>query len=91
MKMVSTEWKDLQAYEKGALIVESTCSVCVILLISLQMAGIYEVSMHLLEPFLGIFMLAQGILKWKRNRKIALLSIGMFLFIVLLILLEGLG
>ncbi len=66
-------------------------SVVVIVLAALQLLDIWEDSINVYEPLIGVVLLLQAILFWNKNRKIAIfqLSAAVFIFacaIVILVL-----
>ena len=50
-------------------------SAAVIVLAALQLLGIWENSINVYEPLVGVVLLLQAILFWKKNRKIAVLQL----------------
>ena len=49
--------------------------VAVIVLAALQLLGIWENSINVYEPLIGVVLLLQAKLFWKKNRKIAIISL----------------
>ena len=50
-------------------------SVAVIALAALQLLGIWEDSINVYEPLLGVILLLQAKLLWTKNRKIAVMQL----------------
>ena len=49
-------------------------SVAVIVLAALQLLDIWEDSINVYEPLIGIVLLLQAIYHWKKNRSVAIIS-----------------
>ena len=56
-------------------------SVAVIVLAALQLLGIWENSINVYEPLIGVVLLLQAKLFWKKNRKIAIFQLFAAVFI----------
>ena len=50
-------------------------SVAVIALATLQLFGVWEDSINVYEPLIGVVLLLQAKLFWKKNRKIAVIQL----------------
>ena len=88
MEKVKRAWCEMQLYEKIAFILGSICSVSVIVLASLQLLGIWDKAIDIFEPLLGVLMVTQGVLQWRKNKKVAIFSfcVAVFIFIVAFII-----
>lgn len=88
IKNINSAWSGMQMYEKISFVLGSICSVSVIILASLQLLGIWENAINIFEPLLGVLMLTQGVLQWRRNRKVAIFSwcVAIFIFIIAFII-----
>ena len=64
-------------------------SVAVIVMAALQLFGIWEDSINVYEPFVGVVLLLQAKLFWKKNRKIAVIQLcaAAFVFICAFVIL----
>jgi len=84
MGNINRTWCGMQMYEKISFIVGSICSVSVIMLASLQLLSIWENAINIFVPLLGVLMLTQGLLQWRRNKKLAVFSlcVAIFIFII---------
>jgi len=84
MGKINRAWCGMQMYEKISFIVGSICSVSVIMLASLQLLSIWENAINIFVPLLGVLMLTQGLLQWRRNKKLAVFSlcVAIFIFII---------
>jgi len=84
MGKINRAWCGMQMYEKISFIVGSICSVSVIMLASLQLLSIWENAINIFEPLVGVLMLTQGVLQWRRNKKLAVFSlcVAIFIFII---------
>mgnify|MGYP003304429885 FL=1 len=76
-------------YEKCAFLVGIFSSIIVIICAFLQILGIWNGAIVICEIFMGISMISQAILQWKRNRGIAIFSlcVAIFIFVVAFIIL----
>ena len=76
-------------YEKFAFLVGIFSSIIVIICAFLQILGIWNGAIAICEIFMGISMISQAILQWKRNRGIAIFSlcVAIFIFVVAFIIL----
>jgi len=88
MGNINRAWCGMQMYEKISFIVGSICSVSVIMLASLQLLSIWENAINIFVPLLGVLMLTQGLLQWRRNKKSAVFSlcVSIFIFIIFFII-----
>ena len=77
-------FKEKNKYEKIACVVGLVSSIIVIVVAVLQILGVWNGAIVVCEIFMGISMISQAILQWKRNKGIALFSLGVaaFIFIV---------
>ena len=50
-------------------------SVAVIVLAALQLLGIWENSINVYEPLIGVVLLLQAVYHWKKNRNVAIISL----------------
>ena len=62
-------------------VVSILISVAIIVLAGLQIAGVWEDSINLVVPLLGLSNLCQAYVQWERSRKIAYFCIGTAAFI----------
>jgi len=64
-------------------------SVAVIALAALQLLGIWEDSINVYEPLLGVILLLQANLFWNQNRKIAVFQLlaAVFVFVCAFVIL----
>ena len=71
-------------YEKGSFIVGIVSSIIVIVFAVLQILGLWNSAIIVCEIFMGISMISQAILQWKKNKGIAIFSlcVAVFIFIV---------
>lgn len=88
MEKINRAWCEMRIYEKISFILGSICSVSVIVLASLQLLGIWEKSINIFEPLLGVLMVTQGVLQWKKNKIVAVFSFctAVFIFVVAFII-----
>lgn len=79
----------LSGTEKFISILIIPLSVAVILLAMLQLLGIWEKSINVYEPLIGVILLLQARLLWKHNRKIAIFQLcaAAFVFICAIVIL----
>ena len=76
-------------YEKGSFIVGIVSSIIVIVFAVLQILGVWNRAIIVCEIFMGISMISQAILQWKKNKGIAIFSlcVAVFIFIVVIFVL----
>ncbi len=88
MEKINRAWCEMQIYEKISFVLGSICSVSVIILASLQLLGIWEKAINIFEPLLGVLMVTQAVLQWRRNKKVAVFSlcVAIFIFIITFII-----
>ncbi|WP_312072264.1 DUF3953 domain-containing protein [Anaerotignum propionicum] len=86
--MVKRAWCEMQMHEKIGSILGSICSVGIIILASLQLLDIWDKAIYIFEPLLGVLMVTQGILQWRKNKTVAVFSlcVAIFIFIVAFII-----
>lgn len=82
MKIITKNWHEMKIYERVSLIIGEICSILVILFACLRLFSIWNIAINVCEVLLGIVMITQSILQWKRNRGVALFSF-MIAFIVI--------
>ena len=72
---MKAKWSKLSKPDKiiNALII--ILSVAVIALAALQLLGIWEDSINVYEPLIGVVLLLQAIYHWKKNRTVAIISL----------------
>ena len=72
---MKARWKNMTTQDRiiNALII--ILSVAVIALAALQLLGIWEDSINVYEPLLGVILLLQAKLLWTKNRKIAVIQL----------------
>ena len=72
---MKAKWSKLSKPDKiiNALII--VLSVAVIALAALQLLGIWEDSINVYEPLIGVVLLLQAIYHWKKNRSVAIISL----------------
>lgn len=75
MKLFDKNWESLNRCERAATVVGLVCSVSVIVLAILILAGVWEGALYVLEPLLLILMLAQTVQYWRRSRSVAIISL----------------
>lgn len=72
---MKAKWSKLSKPDKiiNALII--VLSVAVIILAALQLLGIWDNSINVYEPLVGVILLLQAKLFWRKNRKIAVMQL----------------
>ena len=80
MKMNAT-CNQKQRNEKILTVLGLICSISIIIFAVLQILDIWNRTIDLIEILLGVLMLIQTIQNWKRNRKVALISLAAAIFI----------
>ena len=64
-----------QVDEKVLNIISSICSIIIIILVFMQILGIWKTAINVFEPLLGVLMLIQASRNWKKNKVVAILSL----------------
>ncbi len=81
MKKIKESFLNASKHEKYAVIVGVFSSIIVIICALLQILSIWNGAIVICEIFMGISMISQAILHWKKNRGIAIFSLCMAIFI----------
>ena len=68
-------WNQMTTRDRIINVLIILLSVAVIALAALQLLGIWEDSIIVYEPLIGIVLLLQTIFHWKKNRTVAILSL----------------
>lgn len=55
--------------------ISSICSTVIIILVCMQLLGIWKTAANVFEPLLGVLMLIQVIKNWKKNKVVAIVSL----------------
>ena len=86
---MKARWKNMTTQDRiiNALII--ILSVAVIALAALQLLGIWEDAINVYEPLIGVVLLLQAKLFWRKNRKIAVVQLcaAGFVFICVFVIL----
>lgn len=80
-KLVSYWNQNVKLYEKASIIIGFICSILIIILGVITISGLISTAINIMELLLGVLMVTQGLLWWRRNKPIALFSLGVALFI----------
>lgn len=92
MEKVKNTWSKKQTYEKVLSIIGTTCAISIIILAPIQILGIWNTAINIVEPLLGVLMLIQTIQNWKKSKGTAILSllatILIFLFLIFTLLIK---
>lgn len=62
-------------------VMSTICSISIIILVCMQIFGIWENAMYVFQPLLGVLMLIQAIENWGGNKKVAMISLFAAIFI----------
>ena len=81
MKRIKEAFGNMNRLEKVAFIVGLISSVLVIFCAILQLIGVWDDTIVICEICMGIAMITQAILQWKKNRSVAIFSLGVAIFI----------
>lgn len=68
-------WKKMTARDRIIHVLIIILSAAVIVLAALQLLGIWENSINVYEPLVGVVLLLQAKLFWKKDRKIAVMQL----------------
>ena len=75
MEKVRYIWSQNQTDKKSLNIILSICSISIIILVVMQILGVWKTAINAFEPLLGVIMLIQAIQNWKKNRVVAIISL----------------
>lgn len=75
MGKVRDIWSKKQVDEKVLNIISSICSIIIIILVFMQILGIWKTAINAFEPLLGVLMLIQSSRNWNKNKVVAILSL----------------
>jgi uncharacterized membrane protein YiaA len=64
-----------QTDEKVLSVVSRICSISIIILVCMQILGIWKTAINVFEPLLGVLMLIQAIQNWEKNKVVAILGL----------------
>ena len=64
-------------------IMSNICSISIIILVFIQILGIWKNAIYVFQPLLGVLMLIQAIQNWKKNKLVTILSLCAALLIFL--------
>ena len=72
---MKARWNNMTTRDRILNVLIIVLSVAVIALAVLQLLGIWEDSIHVYEPLIGIVLLLQAFCHWKKNRNVAIISL----------------
>ena len=72
---MKARWNSLSKSDRIINLLIVLLSVTVVLLAALQLLGIWEDSINVYEPLIGVALLLQTIYHWKRSRTVAIISL----------------
>lgn len=72
---MKARWNNMTTRDRIINVLIIILSVAVIVLAALQLLGIWENSINVYEPLIGVVLLLQAQLFWKKNRKIGVLQL----------------
>ncbi len=81
MKRMREAFLEMSKVDKTAFIVGQITSITVIICAILQITGIWDSAIIVCEICMGISLISQAVMQWKKNRGIAAFSIGVAVFI----------
>ena len=81
MMKINEAFLNASKCEKCAFVINLFSSIIVIIFAFLQIFGVWKGAIVVCEIFMGISMISQAILQWKKNRGIAIFSLCVALFI----------
>ena len=70
---MKARWNNMTTRDRIINVLIIILSVAVIVLAALQLLGIWENSINVYEPLIGVVLLLQAKLFWTKNRKIAVM------------------
>ena len=86
---MKARWNNMTTRDRIIHVLIIILSVAVIVLAALQFFGIWENSINVYEPLIGVVLLLQAKLFWRKNRKIAVVQLcaSSFVFICAFVIL----
>ena len=72
---MKSRWSNMTTRDRIINVLIIVLSVAVIVLAALQLLGIWEDAINVYEPLIGVVLLLQAKLFWKKNRKIAVIQL----------------
>lgn len=75
MGMGRDMWNQKQINKKVLNVMSNICSISIIILVFIQIFGIWKNAIYVFEPLLGVLMLIQAIHNWKKNKLVTILSL----------------
>lgn len=66
-----SRWSQKQTNEKVLSVISSICSISIIILVCMQILGVWKTAANAFVPLLGVSMLIQAIQNWKKNKEVA--------------------
>ena len=72
---MKARWNNMNTSDRIVNVLIIVLSVLVIILAAFQLFGIWEESINVYEPLVGVVLLLQAKLFWKNNRKIAVIQL----------------
>ena len=72
---MKARWNNMTTRDRIINVLIIILSVAVIALAALQLLGIWENSINVYEPLIGVVLLLQAKLFWKKNRSVAIISL----------------
>ena len=72
---MKARWNNMTTRDRIINVLIIILSVAVIVLAALQLLGIWENSINVYEPLIGVVLLLQAKLFWQKNRKIAVIQL----------------
>lgn len=75
IKKVIGRWDQKQTDEKVLYILSSICSISIIILVCMQILGVWKTAINIFEPLLSVLMVIQTIQNWKKNKSVAKISL----------------
>ena len=75
MGKVRNIWSQNQTDKRILNTISSICSISIIILVFMQILGVWKTAINAFEPLLGVIMLIQAIQNWKKNRVVAIISL----------------
>lgn len=68
-------WNKKQTDEKVLSVFSNICSISIIVLVFMQILGVWKTAANVFEPLIGVLMLIQTIQNWKKNKEIDKISL----------------
>ncbi|QAA32296.1 hypothetical protein [Clostridium manihotivorum] len=77
-------WSKKTTDEKVLAVMSGICSISIIILVVIQLLGVWKNAINVFEPLLGVVMLIQTIQNWRKSKSAAIVTLfaAILIFVV---------